>query len=79
MKINITADIPDRWVNCFCTFLKKLERNGRVGHSSTIGFFADGDGDFRPTFDFNDIKFEEIQPDYYGKNYYELEQTYDAG
>lgn len=78
MIVNIKANIPDRWVNCFCTFLKNLEMNGKIGHSSTIGFFADGDGDFRPTFDF-DMEFEEIKPDYYGEDYYKLEQTYDAG
>lgn len=30
--------------------LKHMEICGQVGHSAIIGFYADGDGDFRPKF-----------------------------
>ena len=30
--------------------MKHLERNGTLGHSALVGFYADGDGDFRPRF-----------------------------
>ena len=50
MKLNIEAEIDYRWVGTFLTFLKRLEHNGDIGHSSLIGFYADGDGDFRPKF-----------------------------
>ena len=50
MKLNIEIEMDARWVNTFLTFLKRLEHNGDIGHSSLIGFYADGDGDFRPKF-----------------------------
>ena len=49
-KFNIECEIPERWVDYFCSFLKHLERNGNIGHSALVGFYADGDGDFRPKF-----------------------------
>jgi hypothetical protein len=49
-KFTIECEIPERWVNQFCSFLKHLERNGNLGHSALVGFYADGDGDFRPKF-----------------------------
>lgn len=49
-KFIIECEVPERWVNDFCSFLKRIEHNGNIGHSSLIGFYADGDGDFRPTF-----------------------------
>ena len=83
MIVNIKADIPDRWVNTFCSFLKHVERNGKECRSNTIGFFADGnDSSFRPTFEF-DVDYQTVKPDFYGNNYYtdyyHLEGTYDAG
>ena len=35
------------------SFLKEMEHNGNVGHSSLLAFYADGDGDFHPKFSFN--------------------------
>jgi len=49
-KFIIECEVPERWVDDFCSFLKCIEHNGNIGHSSLIGFYADGDGDFRPTF-----------------------------
>ena len=52
-RFTIDCEMPERWVNDFCSFLRQLERNGNIGHSSLIGFYADGDGDFRPKFNIN--------------------------
>ena len=52
-KFTITCEMPERWVDDFCSFLKHLEHNGKAGHSALVGFYADGDGDFRPTFNIN--------------------------
>lgn len=52
-KFVIECEIPERWVDDFCSFIKNLEYNGKIGHSSLIGFYADGDGDFRPSFKIN--------------------------
>ena len=48
---NIKVTMNERWVNDFCTMLKYMERCGKIGHSALIGFYADGDGDFRPKFE----------------------------
>ena len=29
-----------------------MQKNGDLGHSETLAFFSDGDGDFRPQFKF---------------------------
>ena len=47
---NIQVTMKERWVNYFCSMLKWMESCGNLGHSSLIGFYADGDGDFRPKF-----------------------------
>ena len=52
-RFTIDCEMPERWVNDFCSFLRQLECNGNIGHSSLIGFYADGDGDFRPKFSIN--------------------------
>lgn len=41
--------------------LKRMEKDGHVGHSETICLYSDGDGDFRPEFNF-DMKVEEVKP-----------------
>lgn len=59
IKFNIEVTMEERWVNDFCSMLKKIESNSNIGHSSTIAIYADGDGDFRPKFKI-DIPFEEV-------------------
>ena len=49
-KFTIECEMEERWINYFLSFLKELEYNGKIGHSELVGFFSDGDGDFRPTF-----------------------------
>lgn len=50
VTFNIKVTMNERWVNDFCSMLKWMESCGNLGHSSLIGFYADGDGDFRPKF-----------------------------
>lgn len=52
-RFTIDCEMSERWVNDFCSFLRQLEYNGNIGHSSLVGFYADGDGDFRPRFSIN--------------------------
>ena len=52
-KFTIEVTINERWVDVFCSFLKHLETNGKVGHSEYVTIFADGDGDFRSEFNIN--------------------------
>lgn len=51
VTFNIKVTMKDRWVNDFCSMLDEMQRCGSKGHSAVIGFFSDGDGDFRPTFE----------------------------
>ena len=50
MKFKIEVDMPDRWVPHFLGMLKYMEQLGSLGSSRHVGFFSDGDGDFRPKF-----------------------------
>lgn len=52
-NFTIQVSMNERWVDDFCSFLKYMEHCGRIGHSSLVSFFADGDGDFRPEFQFD--------------------------
>ena len=58
IKFTIEVTMRDRWINDFCSLLKYMEKCGKAGHSSFVGFYADGDGDFSPEFSFS-VPFEE--------------------
>ena len=51
---NIEVTVEERWIPHLQSFLKHMEAMGDVGHSALVGFYADGDGDFRPTFNFDE-------------------------
>ena len=51
IEFTIKVTMNERWVDDFCSMLKWMEACGKAGHSSMTGFYADGDGDFRPTFE----------------------------
>ena len=51
VEFDIHVKMERRWVNDFCSMLKEMERNSKIGHSGWIGLYADGDGDFRARFD----------------------------
>lgn len=51
VKFSIEVEMEERWVDDFCSMLKLMEYNGNIGHSGTIAFYADGDGDFHPKFE----------------------------
>ena len=53
VEITITCTMKERWVDHFLSMLKCMEDFGNIGHSGLIGFYADGDGDFRPKFNFD--------------------------
>ena len=56
---NIEVVMDERWIDYFCSMLKYMEHCGDIGHSSLIGFYSDGDGDFRPKFKIN-IEFNKV-------------------
>ena len=80
VELNIKATMDERWVNDFCSMLNWMQRCGELGHSSVVAFYSDGDGDFRPKFEFDR---EYNKTDGYwakdGKSLPEIEVIYDAG
>ena len=50
MELNIKCTIQDRWVNHFLGLLRRMQLLGSLGSSRILGFYSDGDGDFRPKF-----------------------------
>ena len=61
-EFTIKVKMEERWINHFISFLKRMQRNGIVGHSEFVSFYSDGDGDFRPEFEIQGIKYQEIEP-----------------
>ena len=79
VEVNLKLKIHPRWYKQFIGFLETIEGNSSVGHSSMIGFYADGDGDFRFRWKFADDSeakaskkvdgyFKEKRPDLIGAN-----------
>lgn len=60
VEFSIKVTMNERWVNDFCSMLKWMETCGKIGHSSIVGFYSDGDGDFRPKFEI-DCDYEETK------------------
>ena len=48
---NIKCTMEERWIDSFLSMLRYMEACGKIGHSTLIGFYSDGDGDFRPLFE----------------------------
>lgn len=71
----IEVTMKERWVDNFCSMLKYMERCGNIGHSTVVGFYSDGDGDFRPQFKIN-TEFNKVDG---FKKEYVPEVLFDAG
>ena len=80
MTFNIKATMNERWVDDFCSMLNWMQHCGNIGHSSMVGFYSDGNGDFRPKFEI-DKEYEVM--DGYRKElkdeFPNLEVVFDAG
>lgn len=48
----ITYRMKRRWLPHFIAMLKTMQSFGNAGHSGHVAFYADGDGDFHPNFNF---------------------------
>jgi hypothetical protein len=68
----------ERWVDYFCSFLSYMQDCGDRGHSAQVSFYADGDGDFSPEFEF-DIEYEEKEGIPRDMLYNKAEYMWDAG
>jgi hypothetical protein len=54
IKFNIECEMPERWVPHFLGMLKSMQYLGNIGSSRQVSLYADGDGDFRPKFSWNE-------------------------
>ena len=59
-EFNINVKMEERWIPYFQSMLTTMQRFGSAGASRLIGFYSDGDGDFRPKFEF-DIPVQEVE------------------
>ena len=75
---NIEVTMEERWIDDFCSMLKWMEHCGNVGHSSRIGFYSDGDGNFNPKFNI-DTDFDYTNGIRNLSSPMKLEVFYDAG
>ena len=80
VELNIKVTLNERWVDDFCSMLKWMESCGNLGHSSVVAFYSDGDGDFRPKFEFDrEFNNKEGYRSSNDKKLPEIEVIYDAG
>ena len=75
VEFNIKVTMKDRWVPYFLSMLKRMEYLGGVGSSRLVSIFSDGDGDFRPKFEWESKLLEEPFP----PNNDREDHIYDAG
>ena len=74
ITFTIECKMRERWVPHFMSMLKYMEQLGGLGSSRTVGIYSDGDGDFRPKFNFS-IDSEVVKPKSDDKG----NRLYDAG
>ncbi len=60
-KFTITCEMEERWVDHFMSMLHMMQSLGNLGSSRILGFYSDGDGDFRPKFT-SDVEWEKVTP-----------------
>lgn len=52
-EFNINVKMEERWIPYFQSLLMTMQGLGNIGSSRLLGFYSDGDGDFRPKFEFD--------------------------
>lgn len=55
VEFTVTCKMRRRWAQQFLGMLKTMQYLGSVGRSREVTMFADGDGDFRPQFEWTDV------------------------
>ncbi len=74
-EFTVKCSMKPRWVPHFLAMLKYMQQLGGQGSSRMVTFYADGDGDFRPKFEWDAALPADAKPveDKGG------DRTYDAG
>lgn len=52
-EFTIHCKMEERWIASFIKMLESMNYCGSIGHSEYIGLYSDGDGDFRPVFNYD--------------------------
>jgi len=52
-EFTVKVKMEKRWIPFFLGMLDRMQYLGELGSSRDIVFFADGDGDFHPTFEWD--------------------------
>jgi len=78
VKFTIECEMEGRWVPHFLAMLFYMEQLGNWGSSREVGIMADGDGDFRPKFTW-DEKFDNQLLDIKPVRDIDGDRLYDAG
>ncbi len=74
LQFTIKVTMKERWIPHFLSALKYMQYLGSVGSSRDVTLFSDGDGDFRPKFEWpDDLLDEPVEPmnDTGGARYYD--------
>ena len=73
IEFAIKVHMGKRWVPHFLSMLKYMESLGGMGSSREVSFYADGDGDFRPKFEFDESLPSDVKPtrDHNGDRFYD--------
>lgn len=75
VEFTVKCEMKKRWAEQFLSMLKYMQQLGSMGCSRNVTFYADGDGDFRPKFEW-DVDIEsDAKPISDNKGH----RTYDAG
>ena len=54
--------MSERWIPHFLAMLKYMQQLGGLGGSRHICFYSDGDGDFRPKFEWDETLKSDAEP-----------------
>ncbi len=73
-KFNVEVEMEERWIPHFYSMLKYMESLGKMGGSRIVGLYSDGDGDYRPKFNFG-IDVDKVEPN----SDKDGDRIYDAG
>ena len=52
-EFRITVKMQTKWVPHFLGMLKRMQYLGAIGSSRYVSIYSDGDGDFRPRFEWD--------------------------
>lgn len=80
IKFTVECEMNRRWIPHFLGMLKMMQSLGGLGGSRWVCLYSDGDGDFRPKFEYSQElpkPAEPLKP--LGADHFGPEVHYDAG